>query len=156
MLADIKPVIEEELNKYWRRQAITILLPESLLLLLWHDGLKDGLVNAVVEHNEWKEGIAVMKTTQFSAITTEELDEWIKTIEYYNEQLLKPLNQKVHDYICNNREEQASRCEKSIHTLKKGLLPLLHSSKEFEAEIRNRRDKQYVQKPVSGASVGIA
>lgn len=141
MSPDFTPVIEEELNKFWRKHVTT--LPASLLQLLWNEGLRDSIQYVLKSYLSGKKYPGYEEGKDYT-ITKAIQEDWRKRLQVLHEQK-QVLEEALHQYIEDNTAQLSALCEGNTHA-KKGLLPCLASPDDFADAIREKRDKAYVTK----------
>lgn len=140
MIPDIKPVIEEELNKCWRKHITT--MPVPLLATVWSVDLKKGISKAIEEHLSGKKYFGYDDALDYS-ITSTDHEEWLKLMESAAKKE-NELRDALHKYVVENTES-IKRNTSNAHA-KKGPLLLIHSPKEFLGSIWEKRGTVYIPK----------
>jgi exodeoxyribonuclease V beta subunit len=141
MLPDFAPVIEEELNKFWRKQVTT--LSAGLLEYIWNEELRGNIQKILENHLSGKRYPGFNAKNDYT-ITKAKQEEWRKSLFVLNEEK-KAQEESLHNYISENNSLLQNLCEGNSHA-KKSLLPCLESPKDFVTAIREKRDKGYVTK----------
>lgn len=141
MQPDLMPVIEEELNKFWRRH-VTTLLP-GLLQQVWHENLRNNIREVLRHHLGGKRYPGFDENTSY-AITRSQQESWEQQLAALRAQM-EALEEQLHKQVSDHADELRALCEGNAYA-RKALLPCLAAPKDFVAAIRDKRDKGYVLK----------
>jgi exodeoxyribonuclease V beta subunit len=141
MQPDFDPVIEEELNKYWRRYITT--LPSELLQQVWHESLKDHIKEVLKNHSGGKRYPGFNEKTHY-AINKGKQDAWVQQLQDLNERAAAK-ETSLHAYIRDNRGELQVQCEGNPNA-RKSLLPSLSDPADFVEVVREKKSTGYVIK----------
>lgn len=136
MQPDLAPVIEEELNKFWRKH-VTTLLPR-LLQQVWHEDLRGNIREVLKNHLSGKKYPGFQENTRYS-ITRTQQDSWDQQLAALHEQKLA-LEQELLAYVAANGAKLQAICEDDRNA-KKTFLPCVASPKDFIAMVREKRSK---------------
>ena len=140
MIPDINPVIEEELNKCWRKYITT--MPVALLSTVWSIDLKAGIAKAIDQHLSGKKYFGYDDALVYT-ITSTDHEEWIKLIESAAKKETE-LREVLHDYVVENTESIKRNTSNTY--AKKGPLPLIDKPKKFLEYIWDKRTSAYMTK----------
>ncbi|MDF2187579.1 exodeoxyribonuclease V subunit beta [Paraflavitalea sp. CAU 1676] len=141
MLPDFTPVVEDEMNRFWRRSITT--LPFPLLRLLWHKDLKANITEVLKNHQSGKRYPGFDENTTYS-FDKKIQDEWLQLLTGMQQNLDKS-TEALHHYIAQNADHLRTQCESNTHA-KKGLLPLVGDPAALAAAIGEKKTTQYVVK----------
>lgn len=141
MLPDFAPVIEEEINHFWRRHITT--LPVALLQHLWHKTLKENITEVLENHQAGKKYPGYREGHTYT-ITKSLQDEWTRELTIL-QQRLEQGNTELLEHIAKNRDQLKALCE-SNNNAKKSLLPELGNPAAFLEAICGKKETQYVVK----------
>lgn len=138
MLADIKPVIEEEFNKFWRKKITT--LPVDFLKIIISQNLRTGMMKAIEEHLSGKNYAGFDAGFDYSI----NAEDCIQCAEESKEAHLKAQQflEHLHQRILTERADLENRCAKGA--AKKALEHLLDSPADFLNLIKVKRTTVYV------------
>jgi exodeoxyribonuclease V beta subunit len=139
MLPDIQPVIEDEFNKFWRKNVTT--LDKDLLQLLWNEGMRNSIRSVLKEHLGGKKYERFDETQNYE-MTNEVQLLWKKELEEVKEKETKT-EQALYEYITLHSEELRITCQGNRYA-KKGLPELLITPGDFVGEIKKRRNSAYI------------
>ncbi len=141
MVPDLSPVIEEELNKFWRKQITT--LPAGLLQQLWHEDLKQHIREVLENHLSGKKYPGFQEKTLYT-VTRAKQEAWQQQLAAHNEQVTAT-EEALYSYITDNAGQLRVLCEGNAHA-KKGLLPCLSAPAAFAEAVRSKKSTAYVVK----------
>jgi len=141
MLPDFTPVVEEELNKFWRRNITT--LPFPLLKQLWHRDLKANITEVVRNHESGKRYPGYEANATYT-LSQEIQDQWLQQISIQQDSLDKA-TQALHQYIVQNVDHLRAQCESNNYA-KKALLPMVDNPAALVDAIKEKKTAQYVVK----------
>ncbi|WP_276485149.1 exodeoxyribonuclease V subunit beta [Paraflavitalea pollutisoli] len=141
MLPDFTPVIEEEINKFWRRYITT--LPTPLLQLIWHKELKDSITEILANHQAGKRYPGYQPHERYS-LTPGLQEEWLHDLTVVQARLEK-INNDLQEHIAQRQGELRNLCESNANA-KKSLLPSLSNPVAFIEAVCSKKDTQYVVK----------
>ncbi|MBO9564152.1 MAG: exodeoxyribonuclease V subunit beta [Niastella sp.] len=136
MQPDLTPVIEEELNKFWRKH-VTTLLPR-LLQQVWHEELRSNILEVLKNQLSGKKYPGFQEGTRYS-ITRAQQDAWDQQLSALHEKKLA-LEQELLAYVAANAAKLQAICEDDRNA-KKTFLPCVASPKDFIAMVREKRSK---------------
>ncbi|PSL49486.1 DNA helicase/exodeoxyribonuclease V beta subunit [Chitinophaga niastensis] len=141
MVPDITPVIEDELNKFWRKNVTT--LPIALLEKIWYEEMRTDIQQVLQEHLSGKKYIGFNEDDNYD-ISLSQQDDWITIL---NDLAAKELQaqESLHSYITANAADLRNTCESNTHA-KKALSGLIATPAAFVAEIEKKRSAGYIQK----------
>ncbi len=134
MQPDFAPVIEEELNKFWRRHITT--LPADLLHQIWFESLRDYLKEVLKNHSSGKKYPGYIESTHY-VINKSKQDAWLQQLRLLKEQALAK-ETTLHAYITDNDGELRTLCEGNANA-KKTLLPSLSDPAGFVEIVRDKK-----------------
>jgi len=121
MIQDIKPLIEEEMRKFWRKHVTTISVP--LLEKLWKEGLRmDALNDALDEHLSGKKYLGYEEESACE-ITAGEQERWIQELNQLD-QKVADMKATLNKYITDNIDTITAYSQKNTYALK-NVIPLL-------------------------------
>ncbi len=100
MLPDFTPVVEDEMNRFWRRSITT--LPFPLLRLLWHKDLKANITEVLKNHQSGKRYPGFDENTTYS-FDKKIQDEWLQLLTGRQQNLDKS-TEALHHYIAQNAD----------------------------------------------------
>ncbi|HVI46719.1 MAG TPA: UvrD-helicase domain-containing protein [Chitinophaga sp.] len=141
MVPDITPIIENELNKSWRKN-ITTLHPE-LLQHIWSEDMKDDMLKIMREHLGGKKYLGFDENAGYD-ISEAQQTGWLETLVQL-ESAQQQAEEALHGYINIHANDLRKSCESNTYA-KKGLLDKVASPPDFIKELIDKRDKGYVQK----------
>lgn len=142
MQPDLMPVIEEELNKFWRRH-VTTLLP-GLLEQVWREDLRDSFREVLKNHLSGKKYPGYNERTTYS-ISAAQQQSWEQQLAVLHEQK-RALEEVLLTYVSANAAKLQAICEEDRNA-KKTFLSCLSSPKDFIALVREKKGKvAYVAK----------
>lgn len=142
MLPDFAPVIEDELNKFWRRQVTT--LPAELLQFIWNEGMRTAIREILQNHLSGKRYPGFEEHTNYT-ITKAKQEAWRKELATLHEEQ-QALDQSLYTYVSDNVGELQAICEGNANA-RKTFLPCLSSPKDFIATVKEKKSKvAYVAK----------
>lgn len=139
---DIDSVLNDEINKFWRRNITTI--PLDLLSTLMSHGLtRAGIFSPVKEHLGGKRYMGYDSATDYS-FSKEHHDEIIASV---NQLKLKEreLRRCLLDYFEQNKEDIRQAC-KTTKIVQKSFLELVAFPEIFVNKVYEKRDTQYVMR----------
>lgn len=151
MLPDFSPIIEEELNKYWRKHITT--LPADLLQQLWHEDLKKNIREVLENHLSGKKYPGFQDSTLYT-LTRAKQEAWQQQLASLSDQV-ETAEETLYGYITDHESLLRSLCEGNAHA-KKGLLPCLSSPASFAEAVRDKKSTAYVIKLFSDLLQHIA
>ena len=125
MLADIKSVIEEELNKCWRKNITT--MPVALLEAVWNDGLKGGMKNAIEAHLSGKKYFGYDESVNYT-MTKALQQQWIEMKESLGQKEAE-MREALLQHVIENAAKIISDTTNTY--AKKGPIPLIGSPQKF-------------------------
>ncbi|MEO5996125.1 MAG: exodeoxyribonuclease V subunit beta [Chitinophagaceae bacterium] len=141
MLADIKSVIEEELNKCWRKNITT--MPLALLEAVWNDGLKGGMMNAIEAHLSGKKYFGYDESVNYT-ITKALQQQWIEMKETL-EQKQSEMREALVQHVIDNTASIISTANSNTYA-KKNVISLIESPKEFLDFLWEKRNGVNIKK----------
>ncbi len=139
-IKDTNAVIEDEINKFWRKNITTIQVP--LLKQLMKGGLSKGGLKAAI-----KESLAGKRFFSFDMALRYSLEpdcqaEFLKDLEELEEAGEK-LNEELIEYFISNKEQIRTKCSENRFA-KKMLLSLIESPEEFVDYVLDKRASGYI------------
>ncbi|RAI97850.1 DNA helicase/exodeoxyribonuclease V beta subunit [Chitinophaga skermanii] len=135
MVPDTSPIVEKELNKFWRRQVTT--LHPALLQSLWSEGMRSRMQNVLQEHMSGKKYLGYDDTADYG-ISSFRQDDWMTQHAQLCEHKEVALN-ALYDYINKNQPSIATAAKKNAHA-KKAFEPLLHDAAAFVAMLKEKKN----------------
>lgn len=141
MLPDTSSVVEEELNKFWRRYITT--MDTALLRNIWTEDMRDNILQLLQEHLGGKKYLSFDETQSY-AITPALQQQWIKKLGALVEKETA-LGLDLYAYITTHTARLKALCEGNTYA-KKGLPELLASPAAFLEELDNRKKSAYIGK----------
>ena len=142
MQPDLAPIIEEELNKFWRRHVTTI--SPGLLQQVWHEDLRTNIQEILKNHLSGKRYPGFEETAHY-AITRAKQEEWQQQLVALQTQKLT-LEQQLFVYVSDNTDKLKVICEGNANA-RKTFLSCLESPKDFIATVKDKKGKAaYVAK----------
>ncbi|SFE07622.1 DNA helicase/exodeoxyribonuclease V, beta subunit [Chitinophaga sp. CF118] len=142
MIQDVKPLVEEEMRKFWRKNVTTISV--KLLEKLWKDGLRmDGLNDALDEHLSGKRYLGYDEESAY-AITPEEQIKWEQQLDALQ---LKEADMKADlvTYITDHAEEITAYSQKNKYA-QTNAVPLIASPQKFIAFLTEKKGLENIKK----------
>lgn len=135
MMPDIQPIIENEVNKFWRKQVTT--LPVNLLKKIINDESRNSIMQIIKEHLSGKKYLGFDETKNYE-ITKEVRNLWMKELAILDEkeQLLRTA---LCQYVEDNADQISNKCSGNSYA-RNNTLPLLQSPLEFLNFIASKRD----------------
>ncbi len=139
MLADIAPVIAEELNKFWRTYVTT--MPEELLTIIGSGrDIRSGISKAMAEHLSGKKYSGFKEGTTYS-VSPSDCTDCLK-MHRVSKQEAQALLEALHQRIIAEKAELEAKCQKG-HA-KNHLAHLIDSPVDFLNAIKTKRSSKYV------------
>jgi exodeoxyribonuclease V beta subunit len=135
MVPDLTPVIENELNKFWRKQVTT--LPVPLLEQIWQEDLKQTILNIIREHLSGKRFLGYHNDVP-DHITAPVLDEWQQQLERLNAEVQNAID-ALYAGITANAEQLTAACLANRNT--RDWPELVKQPEALVARIREKKDK---------------
>lgn len=139
MVPDMTPMIENEVNKFWRRH-ITTLHPE-LLQYIFNPDLKSALQDVVKNHLSGKKYFA--GTEIDTELSSARQVEWIKGIHHILEKE-EAATKALHESIIENSIHWESQCLNDRNA-KKTFAPLIGKPPLLIEKIKEKRGTKYVE-----------
>ncbi|CAL1521267.1 exodeoxyribonuclease V subunit beta [Chitinophaga sp. MM2321] len=140
MVPDTTAIIENELNKYWRKHVTT--LGTTLLQKLWYENMRPDIQKVLQEHLSGKKYLDFDENTAYE-ITPAQEAAWTKELDQLSAQQLQA-EEALHSYIAANAADLKNTCNTNTHA-KKALLELVATPADFIAEIRKKKESAYIQ-----------
>ena len=134
MMPDIQPIIENEVNKFWRKQVTT--LPVNLLKKIVNEESRGSIMQIIKEHLSGKKYLGFDETKNYK-ITKEEKDEWMKELDRLEEKE-QVLRNALSQYVVDNADQINTQCCGNSYA-RNNTLPLLQSPLEFLDFIASKR-----------------
>ena len=135
MVPDMSPIVEKELNKFWRRQ-ITTLHP-ALLQRLWSEGMRTRMQKILQEHMSGRKYLGYDETTDYS-VSSQLQDDWMKGYTRLCEE--NDAAKKVtEEYIYQHQADIATAAKKN-HNAKKAFEPLLPDAAAFIQALKEKKN----------------
>jgi exodeoxyribonuclease V beta subunit len=138
MIPEIKSIIEEELNKSWRKNITT--MPVALLGTVWNDNMKEGMKKAIEEHLSGKKYFGYDEAADY-ALSESHHDDWVKSIQALAKKKSE-MREALHQYLNDNKQRIINTTTNSY--AKRNVLPLIESPQEFLDYIWNKRSSGYI------------
>jgi exodeoxyribonuclease V beta subunit len=140
MIPDIRKIIEDELNKSWRKNITT--MPVNLLNAIWNSGMKAALKKAIEQHLSGKRYFGYDKTTEYK-VDESHHREWLNSIASITNNETK-LRQELVDYVVQNTEQIIKNTTNK--TAQNNVLPFIKSPEDFLMHIWKKRTSAYIPK----------
>ncbi|MBV7530650.1 exodeoxyribonuclease V subunit beta [Chitinophaga sp. sic0106] len=135
MVPDTSPIVERELNKFWRRH-ITTLHPE-LLQLIWQEDMRARMQNVLEQHMSGKKYLGYEEGYTYY-IGAAKQEEWQQEYQLLAAKLTD-ITTQLHDYICKHTAELTTRCSKNTHA-KKAFAEIISIPEAFVAAIYAKKN----------------
>lgn len=139
MIADLRPIIEEELNKVYRRQVTT--LPVRMLQQLWTADLKNSMLNTISKHLSGKGYEGFESNADYQWVEGEAEQMIAKAVEM--EEGIQLHHEGMLQYVQDERA-YLEECCGSGHA-KKALFHLLDLPEDFIETFRSKLNTKYAQ-----------
>jgi exodeoxyribonuclease V beta subunit len=139
MVPDITPLLEAELNHFWRRQVTT--MNAGLLEKIWKEGMKWDIQQLLREHLSGKSYLGFDEKESYS-ITAGLQKKWLKELEQLEKEEAL-LREGLHAYVLEHAVRLRKACEGNTYA-KKGLAHLIGTPAEFIAAILEKRGTKYI------------
>ncbi|NIG56725.1 exodeoxyribonuclease V subunit beta [Chitinophaga sp. Cy-1792] len=136
MVPDISPIVERELNKFWRKH-ITTLRPE-LLQLIWEEDMRPRMQEILEEHMKGKKYLGFEEGYNYHIGTTKQT-EWLAEYEVLAVRLTD-ISTQLHDYICKHTPDLTTTCSKNANA-KKAFADLIAVPEAFADAIRVKKNQ---------------
>ncbi|MEI3799685.1 MULTISPECIES: exodeoxyribonuclease V subunit beta [unclassified Chitinophaga] len=137
MVPDLTPVIENELNKFWRRNVTT--LNASLLEQIWEEDMKTEMLNVIKEHLSGKKFLGYREDTPDDISETLQ-EQWMQELQ----QLMAKEQEAIENMyagITANSEQLAAACAANRHT-KNDWPDLIAEPAELVRKIKAKRKEK--------------
>ncbi|MGF6926503.1 exodeoxyribonuclease V beta subunit [Chitinophaga sp. W2I13] len=142
MVPDLTPVIENELNKFWRRSVTT--LNAALLEQIWDEDMKTEMLNVIKEHLSGKKFLGYREDTPDDISETLQ-EQWMQELQ----QLMakeQAANEALYAYITANNAHLAAACATN-HNTRKEWPELISQPELLVKRIRSKRSSaKYIEK----------
>ncbi|SHM61842.1 DNA helicase/exodeoxyribonuclease V, beta subunit [Chitinophaga jiangningensis] len=135
MVPDTSPIVERELNKFWRRQ-ITTLHPE-LLQLIWQEDMRARMQNVLEQHMSGKKYLGYEEGYNYHVGAAKQ-EEWQQAYQQLATQLTD-ITTQLHDYICRHTTDLTNSCNKNTHA-KKAFAEVIAVPEAFVAAVRAKKN----------------
>ncbi|MFB6456425.1 exodeoxyribonuclease V subunit beta [Chitinophaga sp. Hz27] len=135
MVPDTSPIVERELNKFWRKH-ITTLRPE-LLQLIWEEDMRTHMQDILEQHMSGKKYLGFEEGYNYH-IGAIKQEEWLAEYEVQAVKLAD-ITTQLHDYICKHTPDITTRCSKNAHA-KKAFAELITVPEAFVDAIRLKKN----------------
>jgi len=141
MVPDLTPVVENELNKFWRRNITT--LNTTLLENIWEEKMKADLQQVILDHLSGKRYIGYQEDTP-EVIGEELQDNWIQEMDQLHANIQAAI-EKLYEDITNNSDQIIAACTANRYTKKDW--PELVSQPELLVKriLAKRKDAKYIE-----------
>ena len=141
-LQDTGLLIEEQVNKFWRKEVTT--MPEPLLAALLEGGLtRDLLTSVITEHLNGKRYLPYEGGKVYDC-SGDQHQQWMEELQEL-QQKEKALRDTVINFISSNRDRLILQGEKSTYS-KKGFNPLIDKPEQWFEQFRLKKTTEYVSK----------
>lgn len=140
MVPDLTPVVENELNKFWRRNITT--LKTTLLENIWEEKMKADLQKVIQEHLSGKKYIGYREDTT-DAIHEELQDSWIQEMDQLAANIQTAI-EKLYEGITANSAQIIAACNANRYT-KKEWPELVAQPELLVKRIISKRDAKYIE-----------
>ncbi|QJB34614.1 exodeoxyribonuclease V subunit beta [Chitinophaga oryzae] len=140
MVPDTTPIIENELNKFWRTH-ITTLHP-VILQMLWRESMRSDIQKVLQEHLSGKKYLGYQPWERYN-VTAAQQQSWLEELDNIRQQQTAA-EAALHEYILQNREDLVNACNTKANA-RKDILPLIDKPDEFAAIIQKRRGSGYIK-----------
>ncbi|RFS18663.1 exodeoxyribonuclease V subunit beta [Chitinophaga silvatica] len=132
MVPDLTPIIENEINKFWRRHITT--LDTEILKHIYYPELKDNLFSVVKDHLGGKRYLTDIVATD---ITEAQQAEWISSLKAFEDEI-ETINQAMYEYIITESIHLSAECLKQKNA-KTEFAPIVGQPKLLVAKLIERR-----------------
>ncbi|HSB93097.1 MAG TPA: exodeoxyribonuclease V subunit beta [Flavitalea sp.] len=141
-IQDIDLLVEEQLNKFWRKEVTT--MPEPLLAALLKAGLTRELLRGVISAHLGGKRYLPYEEGKVYDCSGEQHQQWMAELKEL-QQKEKTLHDSIVQFIESNRDRLFSQGEKD-HNVRKGLNLLVDHPEEWFQLFRTKKDKGYASK----------
>jgi exodeoxyribonuclease V beta subunit len=141
MVPDISPIIEAELNRFWRRHVTT--LQAGLLEKIWYEGMKDDIQRLLREHLSGKLYLGFDEKGDY-AITPVTQKKWLRQLTELEEKE-DQLKEELYAYVTTHNVRLKDTCDGNTYA-KKSLSGLIGTPQDFVREVANKRGTGYIVK----------
>lgn len=135
MTPDTSPIVEKELNKFWRKY-ITTLRPE-LLHLIWQEDMRSRMQAVLEQHMSGKKYLGYEEGYNYF-ISAARQEEWLAEHQLLADKLAA-ITAQMHDYICTHTAELTTRCSKNSHA-KKAFAEVISIPEAFADAIKSKKN----------------
>lgn len=140
MIQDIKPLVREEVQKFWRKHVTTI--HTKLLKKLWEQGLRmEKMSEALDVHLSGKKYLGYDDNISYTMTATEQ-EKWEQELDAL-EQKEAAMKAAMVRYVTDNAAEITAYSQRNKHALTKAV-PLLATPQKFINFIAEKRDTKFV------------
>lgn len=150
MVPDLTPIIENELNKFWRRNVTT--LNTNLLEQIWEEDMKTEMLNVIKEHLSGK------KFLGYSDEVSDEINETLQAQWIQELNQLSAAEQAITESLCAYIKANSADIEAACianHNTRKEYPGLIAEPELLIKKIREKRNTQYVEKVFPDLLPGI-
>ncbi|NML36355.1 exodeoxyribonuclease V subunit beta [Chitinophaga sp. G-6-1-13] len=140
MVPDTTPIIENELNKFWRTHVTT--LHPVILQMLWRESMRADIQKILQEHLSGKKYLGYQPWERYY-ITASQQQSWLEELDNIRQQQTAA-ETSLHEYILQNREDLIIACNTKANA-KKDILPKIDNPAEFAGIINKRRSSGYIK-----------
>lgn len=140
MVPDLTPVVENELNKFWRRNITT--LHTNLLESIWEEKMKTDLQKVIQEHLSGKKYIGYHDDIS-DTISEAQQQQWIQEIDRQSAKIQAAI-EALYEGITANATNIVAACEANRYT-KKEWPELVKQPELLVKKIIAKRDAKYIE-----------
>ncbi|WP_436485864.1 exodeoxyribonuclease V subunit beta [Chitinophaga sp. ARDCPP14] len=142
MVPDLTPVIENELNKFWRRSVTT--LNAALLEQIWDEDMKTEMLNVIKEHLSGKKFLDYREDTPDDISETLQ-EQWMQELQQLTAKE-QAANEALYAYITANNAHLTAACATN-HNTRKEWPELISQPELLVKRIRSKRSSaKYIEK----------
>ncbi|MBC9931480.1 exodeoxyribonuclease V subunit beta [Chitinophaga qingshengii] len=141
MVPDTTPIIESELNKFWRKHVTT--LHPAILQLIWQESMRDNIQMILKEHLDGKRYLGYQSGAHYE-ISPEQQQDWLDDLDKIKQQQTA-LETKRLAYIADNYDSLMALCQ-SNGNARRYILPYADSPEKFAEIVNEKQGTDYVKK----------
>ncbi len=141
MVPDISPIIEAELNRFWRRHVTT--LQPGLLEKIWYEGMKDDIQRLLREHLSGKLYLGFDEKGDY-AITAAAQKKWLQQLTALEEKE-EQAKEELYAYVMTHSARLKISCDSNTYA-KKSLSGHIGTPQDFVREIAGKKSTGYIVK----------
>lgn len=141
MVPDLTPVVENELNKFWRRNITT--LKTSLLENIWEEKMKADLQKVIQEHLSGKKYIGYQEDIP-DTISEEQQDKWMQEMDQLAANVQIAI-ENLYAGITANSAQLVAACAANRYAKKEWPELVAHPELLVKKILAKRKDAKYIE-----------